>query len=127
MYRRKVYSSKACYERELQRNRAIHLKKMNEIKPKLDNAPPKTFALRHGKTNMKREFLKRARQREIDSQNRLLVERMMAIAERENTEFVEHSIDAPKSLNLPIRRKELERIDKENASIEASGKLRSFL
>ena len=117
MYRRAIYASRACHEREIERNRAIHKKKMARIKPELDNKAPKTYLMRHPNRNAKREFMRQKRQKEIDEANRLLVSKMMAIAERENTEFVEHSIDAPRSLNLPIRKKELMRIDKENASI----------
>ena len=50
----------------------------------------------------------------------------MAIAERENTEFVDHSIEAPKSLNLPVRRKELEKIDKENVNTKRLEKCAPF-
>ena len=74
-HRAQLYSSKICKKAEDQRNRRIHLQRLRNIRPSLDNRMPETMKMRHMRRNWKKEALQEERLTQIERQNRQLVDR----------------------------------------------------
>ena len=81
-HRAQLYSSKICKKAENERNRRIHLQRLRNVRPSLDNSAPKTMRMRHMQRNWKKEALQEERLTLIERQNRQLVDRMTSIMRR---------------------------------------------
>lgn len=111
-------ANRICKRREDERQRALHLRRVQNVKPTVDNKMPVVCNMEHVKINVKREQTLEERYREIDEENRILLGKMSDIMNKQPAALsVGGQSFGPKSLNKDARKKELLRITKENQSI----------
>ena len=111
--------------KEQRRVQEIHHRKLEAIRKRkkgkgtLDNAPPKTTKMKHLYTNMKKEQIMEERFTEIERENRILLGKMTQIMKGDTMYSTTPRTAAvgPRSLNLNLRRRELERINNENQAL----------
>jgi hypothetical protein len=99
---------------------ARHMDRLRNIKPSIDNGPPRKFVSASGR-NGKRELQKQERRFEIEHENAILLDKMRRIMElgtvASNSGLVHVEDSDLTSLNSHVRRRELERITRENMGI----------
>eukprot|EP00727_Mastigamoeba_balamuthi_P007831 m51a1_g3669 hypothetical protein (184) ;mRNA; r:265600-266436 len=91
----------------------IHHKKLEQMRPQIDTAPPETVfvgAMRDAKT----KEIQLARQREVDRENEVLIGKLHVISKGSGGPQMP---PAERSLNRRARREELDRINTENMRI----------
>ncbi len=106
-------SNKLIVQRINERNRQIHLNKLNEVKPSINRQPPPSF--NHLKSNKKKNQLYEAKLTEIERENRILLEKLTNIMKAPTK--LSTLEKQPRSLNREIRKKELVKITIENQAI----------
>lgn len=67
-------------DREQLREHLAHLNKLYNVKPSIDNKPPRSLS--HMKFNSKKKLTTKLRQEEIDSHNRILLEKLRKIGSK---------------------------------------------
>lgn len=107
--------NKACYNRHVKMCQDRHKKKMREMKCSIDNGAPKRHT--HLTKNLKKEQLMEERLAEIERDNRLLLDKMSFIMRHNTLDNVNTSTQYGHSLNKDLRKRELQRITKENQAI----------
>mmetsp|Transcript_11971 Transcript_11971/g.21212 ORF Transcript_11971/g.21212 Transcript_11971/m.21212 type:complete len:174 (+) Transcript_11971:117-638(+) len=107
--------NKQCYQRHVQMCQDKHKQKLREMKCSIDNAPPKRHSHLH--KNLKKEQLMEERFAEIERDNRLLLEKMSYIMRHNSLDNVNTSTQYGHSLNKEQRKRELQRITKDNQAI----------
>jgi len=113
-YRRAMgIGNKKVREHHVKKMDELHAKRLREMKPAIDNKPPRQFPARDGK----KKFLIEDRYRQIEYDNRLLLERMSEIMRHHTFDGNKGPKREFKSLNKDGRRMELMRITKENQLI----------
>jgi E3 ubiquitin-protein ligase TRIP12 len=121
MYRSKPVGSRVCYDKMQQRQYEMHLKKLNSIKPSVDNKSPPRF--KHMELNLKRAQVEEERYASIERDNRRLLQRMTDIMTTQPMPQAggpapeAPSPPGPKSLNKEYRKKQLMKITEENSQI----------
>lgn len=85
------------------------------MKPAIDNKPPKRH--NHLRKNMKREQMMEERFAQIERENRLLLEKMSYIMQRDTLDNKCSALKYGRSLNKAFRKRELQRITHENQAI----------
>ena len=85
------------------------------MKPAIDNKPPKRH--NHLRKNMKREQMMEERFAQIERENRLLLEKMSYIMQRDTQDNKCSALKYGRSLNKAFRKRELQRITQENQAI----------
>ncbi|KAG5179681.1 KIAA1430-like protein-domain-containing protein [Tribonema minus] len=115
--------NKACHERHVRKCQDLHRQQLTSIKSTIDNKPPKTLRAVAG-TNAKKQQLMEDRYAQIERDNRILLEKMSTIMRSRPTVALAESVEAQaryaKSLNRESRKRELQRITRENARILAA-------
>lgn len=106
--------NKQCHARLVKKRQDAHKKKLAEMKCSIDNSEPKRHL--HLRKNLKKEQLQEERYAEIERDNRLLLEKMSFIMSHSN---YEENQNYAHSLNREQRKRELQRITKENQHILA--------
>ncbi|CAG9329316.1 unnamed protein product [Blepharisma stoltei] len=114
-----VGANKRCTDREILREHMLHQIKIRNMRPRIDNLPPK--AMPHLQSRAKQERIKNDRGAVIDQQNKLLLQKMLEIDMKPST-LTPHSLlskTAPQnlSLNKNSRVIELTKITDENKKI----------
>jgi hypothetical protein len=106
-------SNKLISQKIHEKNRQIHLAKLNSIKSSISRQAPLTFT--HLKSNKKRHQLYENKLTEIERENRILLEKLTTIMKNPNKTL---SVDKqPRSLNKEVRKKELVKITIENQAM----------
>lgn len=109
-----IYSKKM--EAEVKRKQARHRKNLRTMKCSIDNQPPKRYS--HLQRNMKKEAIMEERFASIERDNRLLLEKMSYIIRHSSLDNrLQPQYQNFKSLNKDGRRKELQRITRENKDL----------
>ena len=109
-------ANKYTYNKHIEYCQKLHRDRLRKMKPAIDNKPPKRPS--HLRNNAKREQMMEERFSKIERENRLLLEKMSHIMQKDtmglkNTSHAKRG----KSLNNPYRKKELQRITMENQHI----------
>ena len=107
--------NKQCHARFVQRKLAQHKKKLQDMKCSIDNKEPKRHL--HLRKNLKKEQLMEERYAEIERDNRLLLEKMSYIMRHSSLRQDNDSQQYAHSLNREQRKRELQRITRENQNI----------
>ncbi|CAG9316305.1 unnamed protein product [Blepharisma stoltei] len=112
-------ANKRCTDREILREHTLHQIKIRNMRPRIDNLPPK--AMPHLQSRAKQERIKNDRGAVIDQQNKLLLQKMLEI-DMKPSPLTPNSLP-PKgglqnfSLNKNSRIVELTKITDENKKI----------
>jgi E3 ubiquitin-protein ligase TRIP12 len=93
----------------------LHRERLRNMKPAIDNKPPKRH--NHLRKNMKREQMMEERFAQIERENRLLLEKMSYIMQRNTLDNKSSALKYGQSLNKAFRKRELQRITQENQAI----------
>lgn len=120
MNREPLFASLPVQHRTETSKYAKHMERLRNVKPSVDNGPPRKFIGADGR-NGKREFQKQERRFEIEYENAILLDKMRRIMELGTTAsnsgvFYVEEPDLT-SLNSNVRRRDLERITRENMGI----------
>ncbi|CAM9739163.1 unnamed protein product [Phaeothamnion confervicola] len=112
-------ANKACHARYMKQCQEHHRSKLASMKPTVDNTTPASMRNSHLKQNAKKQQLMEDRYAQIERDNRILLEKMSSIM-RDNAGGVDNRNDTAKyakSLNREHRKRELQKITKENQRI----------
>eukprot|EP00985_Skeletonema_marinoi_P019423 scaffold11135_cov128-Skeletonema_marinoi.AAC.3 len=108
--------NKACMERHVQRCQERHKQKLQNMKSNIDNKCPRGAS--HLKTKAKKNALMEERFEQIETENRILLEKMSHIMRcKGDIDCTNDSIKYSKPKNKERRKRELKRITKENQQI----------
>lgn len=108
--------NKACMARHIQRNQARHQQKLRDMKSSIDNKCPRQAS--HLRTKAKKNALMEDRFAQIETENRLLLEKMSHIVRfKGGIDCTNDSLQYSHSLSKERRKRELQRITKENQKI----------
>eukprot|EP01082_Thalassiosira_pseudonana_P003442 g3271.t1 g3271 contig12:1750467-1751176(-) len=108
--------NKACMDRYVQRCQERHEQKLRDMKCSIDNKCPR--AASHLKTKAKKNALMEERFAQIETENRLLLEKMSHIMRFKGAiDCRNDSVKYSHSLGKERRKRELQRITKENQQI----------
>lgn len=108
--------NKACMERYIRKCQKRHQQKIRNMKCSIDNKSP--FQPTHLKTKAKKNALMEERFTQIETENRLLLEKMSHIMRfKGGIDNNNESAQYAHSLNRDRRRRELQRITKQNLQI----------
>mmetsp|Transcript_3885 Transcript_3885/g.8666 ORF Transcript_3885/g.8666 Transcript_3885/m.8666 type:complete len:183 (-) Transcript_3885:2097-2645(-) len=108
--------NKACMERYIQRCQERHKQKLRDMKCSIDNKCPR--AASHLKTKAKKNALMEDRFAQIETENRILLEKMSHIMRHKGgIDNKNESTKYSHSLGKEQRKRELQRITKENQKI----------
>ncbi|KAL7536807.1 hypothetical protein ACHAWF_005563 [Thalassiosira exigua] len=108
--------NKACMTRHIQRCEERHQQKLRDMKSSIDNKCPR--AATHLKTKAKKNALMEDMFAQIETENRLLLEKMSHIMRfKGGIDCTNDSIRYSHSLSKERRKRELQRITKENQKI----------
>jgi len=85
MNRPAMYPNKLCYQREIDRNKRIHARRLKNMKSTnrtnsaklMDNRPPRRF--KHLQQNLKKRQLEEERYFQIERENKLLMQKVCAM------------------------------------------------
>ena len=88
-------------EREISREQLTHKIKLQTIKSRIDNRPPRSHS--HVRANQKKELQKKQRQNEIQGHNRKLLERLMRIESKPLIIEKQPSLKSNKNSKLDMR------------------------
>ena len=110
--------NKACHARFVKAQQERHKKKLREMKASIDTKEPHT---RQGgkRRNPKKEQMMEERYAQIERDNRLLLEKMSYIMRHQSMDIREDTGEYSQSLNRERRKRELQRITRENQKILA--------
>mmetsp|Transcript_15374 Transcript_15374/g.22630 ORF Transcript_15374/g.22630 Transcript_15374/m.22630 type:complete len:191 (-) Transcript_15374:81-653(-) len=100
-------------QREYQRK--LHLKRLSNVKSSIDNKPPKKHS--HLRKNLKKKQQMEERFARIERENQLLLEKMSYIMSSSSLDNKNKSLKYARSMNKQIRKKNLEKITRENQAI----------
>ena len=108
--------NKACHARFVKAQQERHKKKLREMKASIDTKEPHT---RQGgkRRNPKKEQMMEERYAQIERDNRLLLEKMSYIMRHQSMDIREDTGEYSQSLNRERRKRELQRITRENQNI----------
>jgi len=95
--------------------RRLHLKRLKNVKPSIDNKAPKRCP--HLRQNLKKKQLMEERFATIERENQLLLEKMSAIMNKNCLDNKNDSLRYAHSMNKGRRKKDLEKITRENQAI----------
>lgn len=98
---------------EKRRDQDLHRDRIRKMKPVTNTAPPSAFP--HLKNNLKREQQLEDRYRDIDRENKFLLDKMGRVLRSKSQPGLQ--VAAPASLTKAIRKKELTRIMKDNQAM----------
>lgn len=110
-----VSSNKLCFDRNIAREHTIHLRKLRNMKSRLDNLPPQRAP--HLESRAKQELLRRMSDQRIKLENNLLLKKMLTIdlkPSQISRTVLLASQPASSSLNSHIRMSQLTKISTEN-------------
>mmetsp|Transcript_41293 Transcript_41293/g.54284 ORF Transcript_41293/g.54284 Transcript_41293/m.54284 type:complete len:191 (+) Transcript_41293:77-649(+) len=107
--------NKICNNRAVKQAQEKHRKKLAEMKCRVDNKPPDRPS--HLRRNLKKEQLMEDRFATIERDNRILLEKMSYIMRRNQFDNVNQSTQYAHSLNKEARKRDLQRITRENQGI----------
>ncbi|XP_041352295.1 annexin A6-like isoform X2 [Gigantopelta aegis] len=108
-------ASKILSKYEHDRALRLHKEKINNVKPGLDNKPPKQYP--HLMVRMKTIKKEEERLSEVDRENKLLLQKMIYIMKTRGRVDNWNMEYEPGSLNRPYKQRELEKIATENLAI----------
>jgi E3 ubiquitin-protein ligase TRIP12 len=119
MHRAIPMASKACFERERNKEKELHKKKIRAMRPQVNTETPHVHHFDHLRNNLKKEQLLEERYHEIDRANRILLNKMSDIMKHPSSSSgaMQRSATGPPSLNEGRRKSELRRITQENQGI----------
>lgn len=103
-------ASKIITKKINDRNRQLHLARLQEVKSSIPRDTPQSFA--HLKSNKKKTQIYEEKLGEIERENRILLDKLTTIMKIPKGDSAEKKI--PKSLNREQRKKELVKITMEN-------------
>jgi len=106
-------ANKRLAQKELAHNQEMHRKRIQAMKPTIDTKAPSTLYMRHLHCNLKREQLLEERYQQIDSDNRMLLQKMSDIM-RKPISLNLAAKKGPSSLNHAARKAELKKITYDN-------------
>ena len=112
--------NKACNERFVKQRQEAHRAQLAKIKPTIDNKMPKTMQKTGAsKSNAKKQQLLEDRYAQIERDNRILLEKMSNIMRSKKGGIDTENPHAKysRSLNRESRRKDLQKITRENQRI----------
>jgi len=108
--------NKACMARHIQRSQERHQQKLRNMKSSIDNKCPRGGS--HLKTKAKKNALMEERFAQIETENRLLLEKMSHIMRfKGGIDCTNDSAKYSHSLSKERRKRELQRITKDNQKI----------
>jgi len=108
--------NKACNERHVKKCQERHMQKLRDMKSSIDNKEPRMAS--HLKTKAKKNALVEERLKQIETENRLLLEKMSHIMRcKGSIDNKNSSSQYGRSLNKDQRKRELTRITKQNKQI----------
>jgi len=107
--------NKTCNDRYIKMCQEKHRKKLADMKCRVDNKPPDKPA--HLRRNLKKEQLMEDRFATIERDNRILLEKMSYIMRRNQFDNTNESTAYAHSLNKEARKRELQKITRENQGI----------
>lgn len=113
--------NKTCNERYVKQCQDHHKRQLATVRSTIDNAAPRTLGSGHLKANAKKQQIMEDRYAQIERDNRILLEKMSAIMRVKVGQSAMDAAEAQaryaKSLNRESRKRELQKITKENARI----------
>lgn len=115
MYRAIRVGDKASERKRRNYQRKLHLKRLANVKPSIDNKPPKKH--KHLKKNLKKKQQMEERFARIERENQLLLEKMSYIMNTSSLDNKNSSLKYARSMNKSVRKKNLEKITRENQAI----------
>ena len=107
--------NKACMERHIRRCQELHKKKLRDMKSSVDNNAPRDGS--HLRTKAKKNALIEDRIKTIETENRILLQKMSHIMRSKGAIDNGTSAQHGHSLNIDRRKRELARINKDNLKI----------
>ncbi|GMI55514.1 hypothetical protein ScalyP_jg7841 [Parmales sp. scaly parma] len=108
--------NKACNARYIKTCQEMHKKKLRDMKCSIDNKMPATAS--HFKTNAKKNAIMEERFATIERENRMLLEKMSYIMRfKGGIDNKNDSLQYGRSLNKDCRKRELQKITKQNQLI----------
>jgi len=111
-------ANKTCAARARSRQHEQHRQRVQKVRPLVDTTLPATAQLDHLRNNLKGEQLLEERYREIDRENRILLQKMSDVMRQQPTPTTTpRTARGPSSLNTSARKTELMRITQENFAI----------
>jgi hypothetical protein len=108
-------ANKFLYQKDIEHRQKLHKSRLHKMKPAIDNVAPKKPT--HMANNKKREQMMEDRFVRIERENRLLLEKMSSIMSKGSLDNECESHKYVKSLNKNYRKRELQRITRENQEI----------
>jgi len=93
-----------------------HVKKLNDMRPSIDNKAPMSSNLNHLKQNAKRSQMEAERNASIERENKILLGKMYTIMNSEPAYKTDSKVSVT-SLNMTVRKQEYDRIARENQAI----------
>mmetsp|Transcript_36549 Transcript_36549/g.44106 ORF Transcript_36549/g.44106 Transcript_36549/m.44106 type:complete len:186 (-) Transcript_36549:61-618(-) len=109
-------ANRVCNERYIKKSQARHRQKLRDMRSSIDNKSPRQAT--HLKTKAKKNALMEDRFAQIESENRLLLEKMSHIMRYKGG--IDNENDSHRyahSLNKERRKRELQRVTKQNQQI----------
>mmetsp|Transcript_3640 Transcript_3640/g.7556 ORF Transcript_3640/g.7556 Transcript_3640/m.7556 type:complete len:155 (+) Transcript_3640:159-623(+) len=116
--------SKLVEEKMRERQDKLHKRRIQSMKPQIDNKPPPRF--QHLQQNLKKAQQEEDRLTEVEKQNGILLDKLSRIASRPSPGSSKKALvpgeapvamDRPLTLNAPYRKAELQRIAEENQQL----------
>ncbi|GMH61713.1 hypothetical protein TrRE_jg4985 [Triparma retinervis] len=108
--------NKQCHERYVKKCQSMHRERLRDMKCSIDNKMPKASS--HLKSNAKKKALMEERFANIERENRMLLEKMSyIIAKKGGIDNKNESVQYGRSLNKDRRKRELQKITKQNQLI----------
>ncbi|GFH51493.1 hypothetical protein CTEN210_07969 [Chaetoceros tenuissimus] len=108
--------NKACNQRYIKRCQERHRQKLRDMKCSIDNKPPRSAT--HLKTKAKKNALMEDRIDQIETENRILLQKMTHIMRRKGAiDNVNQSQKYGHSLSKERRKRELQKITNQNLQI----------
>eukprot|EP01138_Halocafeteria_seosinensis_P008999 gb/GECG01009198.1/.p1 GENE.gb/GECG01009198.1/~~gb/GECG01009198.1/.p1 ORF type:complete len:269 (+),score=34.20 gb/GECG01009198.1/:1-807(+) len=108
-------ASKITYQRDVERNYELHRRRLQKIKPSVDNKPPKQC--KHLRRNLKKEQMLEERYAKIEHENRVLLQKMSEIMQSDGLDNINEEQQYGHSMNRTQRKRELQKITRENQQI----------
>ncbi|EAR95626.2 hypothetical protein TTHERM_00266360 (macronuclear) [Tetrahymena thermophila SB210] len=105
-----LMGNRILYNKSIERNQEIHLKKLREIKSNFRAKSPFSYEI----NKKKKEQLQETKHTEIERENRILLEKITNIMQNKQLTMSMKRVMSPKSLNQTVRKKKLVQIAEEN-------------
>ncbi|KAL4453740.1 hypothetical protein ABPG74_009636 [Tetrahymena malaccensis] len=105
-----LMGNRILYNKSIERNQEIHLKKLRDIKSNFRAKSPFSYEI----NKKKKEQLQETKHTEIERENRILLEKITNIMQNKQITMSMKRVMSPKSLNQTVRKKKLVQIAEEN-------------